>query len=195
MFIDESNDDNMSKYTGRLQGSKTIQRKRINILHYIRKMDHVMFRQMYRMKKDAFFCLFELIEQYMPSPGDGGVVPNGPISKEIQLSMAIRTFAGGDKFDISYVHGISVQEVGRSVWFVVDAINSSRLLDISYPSCHKVQASIAIAFREKSTIKIDNCGGAIDGILIWIQKPSKPDVERLGIGPKCFVVVGKRILV
>ena len=64
---------------------------------------------MYRMKKDAFFRLFELIEQYMSSPGDGGKVPNGPISKEIRLSMAIRTFAGGDKFDVSYVHGVSVE--------------------------------------------------------------------------------------
>ena len=32
----------------------------------------------------------------------------------------------------------------------------------------------------------NNCAGCLDGILIWTHKPSKPELEKLGIGGKKF---------
>ena len=139
------------------------------------------------MTKESFFCLFDIIESFLPDPGKYFTrVPNGIISKEAHLCMAIRTFAGGDKFDIAEIYGVNESEVNRSMWFVVDAINNAQELDISYPTCHIQQSIIARGFQEKSTINIDNCAGAIDGILIWINKPTIPDTKDVGLGPLKF---------
>ena len=139
------------------------------------------------MTKDSFFRLFDIIELFLPDPGKYfSRVPNGTISKEARLCIAIRAFAGGDKFDIAEIYCVNESEVNRSMWFVVDAINNARELDISYPTCHIQQSIIVRGFKEKSTINIDNCTGAIDGILIWINKPTTPDTKDVGLGPLKF---------
>ncbi|KAL7474698.1 hypothetical protein ACHAW6_000658 [Cyclotella cf. meneghiniana] len=45
---------------------------------------------------------------------------------------------------------------------------------------------IARAFKAKSEIGIDCCVGAIDGILIWIHKPSALDIKSIGFSAKKF---------
>lgn len=41
-------------------------------------------------------------------------------------------------------------------------------------------------FKQKSAVDIDCCVGAIDGILIWMNKPSVKDVKVLKFGPTKF---------
>jgi hypothetical protein len=41
---------------------------------------------------------------------------------------------------------------------------------------------IAHEFDNVSRVKFNNCAGAIDGILIWILKPSKEDANEAGCG-------------
>ena len=98
--------------------------------------------------------------------------------------MALQFFSGGDKLSIASVHGVHPEEVRKSKWFVVDAIHLSPELDILYPTCNNKQLKIALGFKKKSSINIDNCAGAIDVILIWIHKPSKSDIKDVGIIPK-----------
>jgi hypothetical protein len=130
------------------------------------------------MTKEAFWTLLDIIERHLPSTGEKrkrGAVPNGPITKAARLSMALRIFAGGDSLDIAEVHGVGDDEPLTSVWDVVDAIHKSSELDIKFPETHMAQMESMLGFKSKSTIDIDCCLGAIDGILIWMNKPTIRD--------------------
>ena len=142
------------------------------------------------MIEESFWRLLDILQGYLPSTGEQrsrGSVLNGPITKSARLSMALRLFAGGDSLDIYDNHGVSPNEVGKSVWDIVDAIHASTELDIRYPDNHQDQMKVAQGFKEKSTINIDNCAGAIDGILIWIHKPTIRDLlNNIRFGPAKF---------
>jgi hypothetical protein len=93
---------------GRKEGAETQPR--------VRKEDDRGFRRRYRMSKDAFWTLLDIIEKHLPSTGEKrkrGTVPNGPITKSARLSMALRIFifAGGDSLDIAEVHGVGDDEL------------------------------------------------------------------------------------
>jgi hypothetical protein len=118
-------------------------------------------------------------KKYLPPP-----VPNGVISTCIRLACAIRYFAGGSPYDLMCQYGISYIEVFRSVWSVVEAINTVPEFQISYPADHDVQRKIAAEFQSVSGVKFDNCAGAIDGVLIWITKPSEKDSQQFGVSRK-----------
>ena len=53
------------------------------------------------------------------------------------------------------------------------AINICEEFDISYPSSPEEQRKIEEVFKSKSGVHFDKCAGAIDDILIWINKPSE----------------------
>ena len=174
---------------GRQPGSKTIVRLRIDMDKYVDEMDVKLFRRKYRMEKSSFYTLLDIIEPHMRTDGlvrSRGATPNGTITHASRLSMSLRYFAGGDPLDISCIHGVKDGEVLVSVWDVVDAIHKSSQLDIVFPESHAQQLEIARGFEEKSTIGISNCVGAIDGILIWTNKPSTVDEEAIKFGPAKF---------
>lgn len=132
----------------------------------------------------------DIIEHHLPSTGEKrnkpGGVPNGVVTKEARLSMAIRYFAGGDPLDIADIHGVSPIEVVRSVWDVVDAIHLSPELKITFPETWEEQTETMLGFKSKSRIGIDCCFGAIDGMLVWMNKPTVHDQLALGFGPTKF---------
>jgi hypothetical protein len=115
-----------------------------------------------------------------------GSVPNGPITHSARLSMALRIAAGGDPLDIASNHGVNDDEPMESFWAVVDAIHASPQLDIKFPTTDEEQQKLADEFKCKSSVGICHCVGAIDGILIWIHKPTASDCEALGFGPIKF---------
>ena len=161
--------------SGRKEGAETVRRERLDMNKYIAQAEERGFRRRYRMNKDAFWTLLDIIERHLPSTGEKrkrGAVPNGPISKAARLSMAIRFFAGGDPLDIAEMHGVGEDEPMTSVWDVVDAIHKASELDIKFPETHMEQTESMLQFKEKSSIDIDCCVGAIDGMLIWMNKPS-----------------------
>jgi len=94
---------------------------------------------------------------------------NGKISSSICVACALRYFAGGSPYDIGPLFGIAYSEVLRSVWLVVDAVNSVSDFKIAYPADQSHQLDIAKKFEASSDAKFSNCGGAIDGLLIWIH--------------------------
>ena len=109
-------------------------------------------------------------------------VHNGHITKSVRLACAIRYFAGGSPYDIMCKYGVSHTEIFRSAWFVIDAVNQITAFNIEYPSSHEEQMKIANQFQQKSAAGFDTCAGAIDGLLIWINRPTIEDSESSGVG-------------
>ena len=93
--------------------------------------------------------------------------------------------------DIMISHNIAYSEVYKSVWLVVDAVNQHPQFHIEYPHLHWKQRDIARNFQKRSKAGFGNCGGCIDGVLIWMEKPSERDCEEAGVASGKFFM-GKR---
>ena len=169
-------------------------------------MGESIFRCAFRMTYDSFWRLYDLLfphiitvmerssrvyyhqrggrcgGNHLPPP-----VRNGPITLSMRLGMALRYFAGGSSYDIMCVFCVSYSEVLKSVWIIVDAVNVCPEFLISYPSSLEEQRRIAAEFEAASTPKIRNCAGAIDGILIWILKPSLKEAKSVGVDQRKFL--------
>lgn len=179
----------ISNHQGRMPGAKTKKRERLDVEKHIKDMSDKHFRRRYRMDKKSFWNLLDIIKGDLPSTGEvreRGTVPNGPITHEARLSMALRIAAGGDPLDIASLHGVNDDDPMDSFWEVVDAIHSSSQLDLKFPNTHEEQTQLAEEFKNKSDIGICHCVGAIDGILIWIHMPTASDCESFGFGPLKF---------
>ena len=62
---------------------------------------------------------------------------------------------------------------------VIDAINSCEDFDIVFPESEEEQQKLADGFMMKSRAGFKNRVGAIDGILVWTDKPSISDLVSL----------------
>ena len=113
-------------------------------------------------------------------------VPNGKISSEVRLACALRYFAGGSPYDIMAKYGVSYREVLNSVWYVVEATNMKDEWYIQYPQNHEEQVKIATDFKVKSSVDFGVCAGAIDGILIWINRPTREEAAKVGVDQQKF---------
>jgi hypothetical protein len=60
-------------------------------------------------------------------------------------------------------------------------------MKIEYPSDVEEQKKIAKGFCDASKVRFDCCAGAIDGILIWMHKPSMKEADAAGVGQKKFL--------
>jgi DDE superfamily endonuclease len=138
-------------------------------------------RRAYRMQSSSFWELHRMLKAGIAASQNTHEVSckthkngakNGLISTSVRLSVALRYFAGGRPDDIALVHGISHSEVFNSVWKVVDAVNSCKNLNIGFPQSHTAQRKIARAFELKSDPSFTMCAGCLDGMLIWMEKPS-----------------------
>jgi hypothetical protein len=56
---------------------------------------------------------------------------------------------------------------------VVDAVNMTNGMNIKFSATHEEQRNVALGFKAKSRIGLSNCVGAINGLLIWIHRPTK----------------------
>jgi hypothetical protein len=137
------------------------------------------------MNEFSFWKLLDMLDSFLgKTKRKKGRAPNGDILSSARLAMALRYFAGGDPNDISAVFSVHNVVVYQSVWLVVQAINEITTLDIQYPTSYDEQQKIADAFQGKSGIALNNCPGCIDGILIWINKPTKPELENFSVDAK-----------
>ncbi|KAL7425573.1 hypothetical protein ACHAXH_000053 [Discostella pseudostelligera] len=75
----------------------------------------------------------------------------------------------------------------ESVWYVVEAVNESQIFDIKYPESAEEQRKIAREFQSVSAANFNICVGAIDGILIWIKKPTNKNAQQAGSGQMRFL--------
>ena len=167
-------------YSGYIRSRLALRRRtRRSVKDIFNELGPLYFRRAYRMTYQSFKRLADLLRPYINAASGKKGIPrcyqNGPISPDVRLACAIRWFAGGSAYDIMTTYGISHTDTINSYWFVVDAINRHPAFAIVYPTDHDKQQSIAAGFGEVSSAGFDCCAGAIDGILIWIHKPSPRD--------------------
>ena len=65
---------------------------------------------------------------------------------------------------------------------------------MEYPTRHEEQSEIAAGFQAVSEAGFACCAGAIDGILIWITKPSENDCKSVSCSSGNFSVLAKTSL-
>jgi DDE superfamily endonuclease len=192
----DSSDEEAGPKRRRGHRDKARFRVRRSISSIFREYGPYYVRRAYRMTQAAFWDLHTKLEPHMTTIRSSGSAKrkklhrngskNGLIPTEICLSAAIRYFAGGRPEDIAISHGISHSEVFYSCWKVVDAVNKCPDLAFSYPECHEKQKELALAFQAKSAAGIDCCAGAVDGMLLWIERPTAADCELAHCGSKKF---------
>ena len=176
-----------SAHKGRRPGSKTVRRIRRPLHVIFNECSDHQFRRSYRMNQASFWKLLDILEPVLARPPrKKGRAPNGDVPPSVRLAIALRFFAGGDPLDLCAVFSVNSEVVYQSIWRVVEAINHSKKLEICYPTHHDDQQKIADEFKAKSDVQFNNCAGCVDGILIWIHKPSIKELEMLGIGGKKF---------
>ena len=73
-----------------------------------------------------------------------------------------------------------------SINLVIEAVTKCKMLEIKCPTSHENQKRIAKGFQEKSKAGFSKCVGAIDGMLLWITKPSEKECSKVGVGSKQF---------
>jgi hypothetical protein len=178
---------------GRRRGT-TRRRQRTSMHSIFDQMGERCFRRAYRMTFVTFWDLFDILQpniiefskKHRSSRSNWRTGPNGKIPPSVRLGCAIRYFAGGSPYDIMTAMGIGRSEVFKSLWVVVESINKCPELDICFPTDHNEQRQIAIDFKAKSSAGFDCCVGAVDGILIWIDRPSEKDSNVSGCDPTKF---------
>jgi DDE superfamily endonuclease len=171
-------------------------RKRVSMLEICKQLGPAYFKWSYRMSYESFCKLSNLlsyaINRMSRKKRDGSdptfvrTGPNGAIPPSVQLGIALRYCAGGSSYDIMTSLGVGRADIFRSLWFVVEAIKKCAVLAIHYPKDHDKQRAIAIVFQAKSAADFDCCAGALDGLLIWVNRPSLVDAAKSGVGPTKF---------
>ena len=124
---------NIDQPKGKLTGSKVLPRERKSVDAIFSGLGRRNVRKSYRMHVESFHKLHKLLFKTDEVKKQRGAPPNGHILKSSRLSMALRWFAGGDKMDIAPHHGVGFDEVMRSVWEVVEAVNSCDELQMKFP--------------------------------------------------------------
>eukprot|EP00977_Amphora_coffeiformis_P003887 scaffold770_cov76-Amphora_coffeaeformis.AAC.2 len=167
---------------GSRKGSPTRRRTRKTTEELFEQLGEVYFRRAFRMSYASYLALLAYLKDGILRVSGKDLEskkfrPNGTIYPTVRLGCALRYFAGGSPYDISCCFGISHTEVLDSVSCVIDATNDR--FPLTYPSAHVEQLAIADDFRRHSQVGFAVCAGAIDGILIWIGKPSPRDCEEM----------------
>ncbi len=103
------------------------------------------------------------------------------------INKSLQYFAGGLPYDIMMKFGVSHSSIFDCVWIVVEAINSVSAMTIEYPSDVEEQKKTARGFCNASKVKFGCCAGAVDGILIWMHKPSMKEADATGVSQKKFL--------
>jgi hypothetical protein len=181
---------------GSVPGRTFRERHRRSVQDIYKELGKTYFRRAYRMKYHTFKRLAAELRPYIISAsgkkGTSSYIRNGPISPDVRLACAIRWFAGGSPYDMMTTYGIGHTDTINSYWYVVDAINRHPRFKIVYPDDHDKQRSIAQGFYDVSRAGIDCCAGAVDGILIWMHRPSQKDCTIAGCDPGKFLCGRKK---
>ena len=191
----------MATAGGRTAGTSHRFRVRLSVHDVYLGLGPIYFRRAYRMEYSSFLHLHDKLKDtmdrakhnmttYVSNGGRKGgrykppPIPNGEVPTMTRLAVAIRYFSGGSPYDIMSLYGVSHTIVFQSVWQVVEATNDLDEFKILYPECHRMQEAIARGFAAVSDVPFTNCAGAVDGVVIWTNRPTEHDimVARLGDG-------------
>lgn len=133
----------------------------------------------YRLGPKEFDCLHELLASTIEV--DQGMASvslqssgTANITTDSRIGIALIMLAGGRFTEAMRTHGVSRASAYSILHQVVDAINNCAALDIDCRNDIFALQSRAAAFQRKSSPGLfDYCVGAIDGLAIRIQVPSR----------------------
>ena len=144
-------------------------------------------RRAIRMTEVSFWKLVDILfKGSMHNERKRGIGVGGDISNPCKLYIALRMFAGASVYDLAVIFGVHTVTIYRSLWYIVDIINNTSVIGIKFPTSFVEQDKIAQGFKKKSWVGFDNCVGCIDGMLVWIDKPTKKSLLQTKVGPKIF---------
>ena len=144
-------------------------------------------RRAIRMTEDSFWKLVDILfKGDMHNDRKRGIAVGGDLSNPCKLYIGLRMFAGASVYDLAVIFGVHLATIYRSLWYIVDIINDTSTIGIKFPDTLVEQEKIAEGFKKKSWVGFDNCVGCIDGMLVWIDKPTKNSLMETKVGPKKF---------
>lgn len=171
------------------KGKRTRIRMRKSVWQLHNELGPYYFRRGYRMSFPTFEVLYNKLKYQLlkllkidESSTKKKPCPNGVIHPSVRLAAAIRMLAGGSLVDIAGCFGISVSAVKDSLDIVLEAIHKTDEFNIHFPENHDEQRKIADGFKLISKAQFENCVGCVDGMLVWIQKPTKIQCKESGVG-------------
>ena len=149
-------------------------------------MDYPSFLELHELLKDG-------IEEYVHKEGtttnSSANQPfyrkNGKITMQIRVACALH---GGSYLDIIMSHTVGKTDFYQSIWAVVHATNKCSFLDFQFPSTLAECQSISKEFSSRSKAGFTNCIGCINGLLIWLEKPSKDQCNEVGVDSGKFLL-------
>ena len=151
-------------------------------------MDYPSFLELHELLKDG---IEEYVRKEVTSTNSSANQPfyrkNGKITMQICLACALRYFARGSYLDIIMSHSVGKTDFYQSIWAVVHATNECSSLDFQFPSTLAECQSISNEFSLRSKVGFTNCIGCINGLLIWLGKPSKDQCNEVGVDSRKFL--------
>ena len=171
-------------------GKRIVRRTRKSVIQVHNELGRDVFRRAYRMHLETFLNLYSIVKedlfQVMKYNDNCRRGPNGRIHPSVILACALRVFSGGDSYDLITTFGISKTMIHYSVDIVIETICKCEALKVEFPTSHTDQLRIAKGFEEKSVPKFKKCVGAVDGMLVWISKPTEEECKKVGVGSAKF---------
>lgn len=162
-----------------------ITRERATIASHRRLTGDPYFRASFRYTRTEMEALIGMIGPYYTKKTRSG--PNGVIPVETALMISLRYCAGGSPYDLFPLFGTGYTSVFMCLWSTVRAIHACPELKIRFPSSHAEQRKIARGFQKKSKARFYCCIGCLDGMLVWTDKPTEEECEKMKCGAKRFM--------
>ena len=136
-------------------GDKTPRRfgERLVWDEHVRSFTGDEFKQAYRLSRESFHGVVEGIRSQLTT-GDrlqAARSSSGPVSPpEVRLAVTLRWLAGGSLHDIHRLHKISKEEMYKSIWQVLDAVNNHEPWKFAFPfGDAEALAHLEAGFRAK----------------------------------------------
>ena len=153
-------------------------RNRIDILMKLTEMDPVFFKKFFRMDRETFDILLNLIEDKLTKNKIKAKNSSKyPISPVIKLSLALRYLSGGSYLDLAFGFNVAHNHIMAYVWEVLKAIDSN-LNNINFPIDDEEKLrDIEAGFNALSGGCFKGTVAAGDGVVFRMHKPHKDAVE------------------
>ena len=192
-------DDTYRRVTNTI--ASTIRRTRYHVYEIFDQLGPHRTKKAYRMDRDCFNFILRTLAPYIKEAAKKKRNPdrvylraersnvgarNGLIAPSTRLAIGIRFWGGGAHVDLAPLLGISDAASYDCVEILTDAIHSCPLLDFKFPRNEEELSTTAKQFQRRSSAGFSKCVGTLDGILIWMEAPTKKDAEFLSCGPAKF---------
>jgi hypothetical protein len=130
------------------------------------------FKACFRMNREVFRLLLNKLEPFMVCDLEMARRSSGSaISPSTRLAMALRMLAGASYVDVFFAFKVSQAAAYANTHYVVGLIRKAFALPGIPLSDETKLAEMARAFTQSRKSPLFGCIGALDGILIPIQKP------------------------